>query len=194
MGSILARREKLLKEAEEIYREIFKDSIFRLEEEYHLERYQKSLTEPFTKAAQMWKESHENKAASLGICSLYTSILRQTYEYRIVLLGEEFWLAKDTVELMWIPEGFSEIFKEDMTGLMKKLQGMFPRFCRDEETAVHFLCAEYCHGAVYKLCVDFLEDILNGEIFFQLNKTKNFFVFFSDYRGEGEILYRANEK
>lgn len=194
MGNIFARREELLKEAEEVYREIFRESILCLEESYHTEGYKKSVTEAFAKTARMWKENYENKAASLGICSLYTSILRRTYAYRIVLLGEEFWLARDAVELMWVPEGFPEFFERDIFSLMKKLKGTFPRLCRDEETAVRFMCGEYCHGAVYKLCADFLEDILKEEEFLQLSKTEDFFVFFGDYRGEGEILYRVNER
>ncbi len=71
MGNIFARREELLKEAEEIYREIFRESILCLEESYHTEGYKKSVTEAFAKAARMWKENYENEAASLGICSLY---------------------------------------------------------------------------------------------------------------------------
>lgn len=109
-------------------------------------------------------------------------------------MGEEFWLARDAVELMWVPEGLPEFFERDISSLLKILKGTFPRLCRDEETAVRFMCGEYCHGAVYKLCTDFLEDILKEEEFLQLSKTEDFFVFFGDYRGEGEILYRVNER
>lgn len=45
MGNIFARREELLKEAEEVYREIFRESILCLEESYHTEGYKKSVTE-----------------------------------------------------------------------------------------------------------------------------------------------------
>ncbi len=187
MENILKRRETLLKEAEKIYREQFKISIRCLEEKYNAEEYKKAVPESFAQAARIWNESQDRQAASLGICSLYSSILRQTYEYKIVLLGEEFWLDEDAVEIMWIPKGFPEIFEQDMSVLIKKLSGIFPRLCKEEETAIRFVCAEYFHGTVYKLCRDFIGDILENNAFLQLKKKEDFFVFFGGYRGEGEI-------
>lgn len=189
MSNILVRRENLLEEAEKIYREQFNISIRNLEEKYKIKENQKSVAGAVVKAAQVWNDTQDRPAASLGICILHSSILRQAYEYKIVVMGEEFWLDENAVELMWIPKGFSEFFEQDISALIKKLSSIFPRFCKEEETAVRFRCAEYFHGAVYKLCKDFLDDILEGEGFLQLKKTEDFFLFFGDYRGEGEILY-----
>lgn len=189
MSNILTRRENLLEEAEQIYREQFKISIRNLEEKYKSKEYQKSMTDAVAKVSYAWNETQDRQAASLGICILHSSILRQTYEYRIVVMGEEFWLDENAVELMWIPKGFPEIFEQDMSALIKKLSSIFPRLCKEEETAVRFRCAEYFHGAVCKLCKDFLADILESEGFLQLKKTEDFFLFFGAYRGEGELLY-----
>lgn len=193
MSNIVARRENLLEEAEQVYREQFKISIRNLEETYKSKEYQKSVTDAIAKAAYDWNKTQDRPAASLGICILHSSILRQTYEYRIVVMGEEFWLDENAVELMWIPKGFPDFFEQDMSALVKKLSSIFPRLCKEEETAVRFRCAEYFHGAVYKLCRDFLEDILESEEFLQLKKTEDFFLFFGEYRGEGKLLYSLTE-
>lgn len=193
MAHILKRREVLLAAAEKLQRELFAKRISWLMEKYRKEENRRAVTEAFAKLASYWNDVREDQAASLGICYLYSSILMRTYELKIFLLGEEFWLDEDCIEASWVPPYFYEHFEEDMNFLIKELKGIFPRLCRAEEDAVRIACDDYYLAAVCKLCRDMAEEILADEEFNKMNKTDHFYFFFGRFQGEGEILWRRKE-
>lgn len=190
MANLLERREELLKTAEEKHKHLFADSIRLLEKEYTKRERYESIIQTFTNLFSQWNVLSEQKAASLGICFLHSSILMQTYEHHLVLYGKEFYLDKNTVEAIIRPPCLYEAFEQDMAVLTSELKGMYPSFCRCEEDVIRFRCAEYYHAVFYKLCTDLLEDIINSFEYKQMNKNKDFFIFFGKYKGEGKILYR----
>lgn len=192
MSHIIERRESLLEDAEKIYRELFMVRIRELEEKYKKPEYRKSVIKIFSQIAFDWNSRIDRLAASLGICILCSSVSMKTYEYKLVLSGDEFWLDKDIVESAWILEGFFEGFEEDMEILIKQLKGNYPRVCKNEEDAVRFLCVDYYHAAVYQLCKDMIEEVMASDEFIKLNKTNDFYIYFGRYKGEGEIIYRED--
>lgn len=190
MANLLERKEEVLKTAEEKHKLLFADSIRLLEKEYTKRERCESIIQAFTNLFCQWNILSEQRAESLGICFLYSSILMQTYEYHLVLYDKEFYLNKSAVEAIIRPPCLYEAFEQDMAALISELKGMYPSFCRCEEDVIRFQCAEYYHAVFYKLCADLLEDIINSFEYKQMNKTEDFFIFFGKYRGEGKILYR----
>lgn len=190
MSHILERRKLLLEDAEGCYRELFKIRIRELEDKYRRIENRRSVIEAFADLARSWNDHRDKKAASLGICILYSSVVRRTYEYRLILSGEEFLLDKEAIETLWIPNCFFDDFEKDMQYIIGQLKHTYPRLCSSEEDAIRFQCVEYVHTVVYKLCVDLINEILEEAAFIQLKKTDHFFVYFSKYRGEGEVICR----
>lgn len=191
MSHIIERRTILLDDAEKIYGELFRIRIRELEDKYRREVYRKSVINTFEKAAKMWGRSYDRPAASLGICSLYSSVMMQTYQYRLVMAGEEFWLDKEKVEIEWVPEGIFDDFEEDIQLLLSKLKNNYPRICKNEEEVIRCLCMDYYHAAAYQLCKDLMEEIAAGDEFTTLIKTEDFYIYYGKYEGGGEIIYRS---
>ena len=156
---ISERREKLLLAAEELQREKFEKSIRALEQEYQKEENRKAVIQVFEELASSWNPvsvgiENKKKAASLGITYLLSSILMGTYEMRLYLMGEEFWMEEAPLEAVWRPAHFYEHFDENMEFILKKLEESFPRMCRAEKDAIKLKCADYYLAAVCKLCRD----------------------------------------
>lgn len=192
MAHLRERREELLCAADKLFREQFVKSIRSLEEFYAGAEYRREAAEAFAGLARQWKEQsgERKKAACLGICCLYNSVLRRDYRFKLILMGEEFWLDEEPAEADWNPPGFSRCFAKDMEAVMEKLQGMFVRMCRSEEDAVWQWCAEYYFAAAGRLCMDMAEEIAEGMGLEEMARTKGFYFFFGHYRGEGEIIWR----
>ncbi len=195
MAKILERREELLKAADELQRERFEISIRKLMEEYRKEENRQAVLQMFRELASRWKEHHEDaageKAASLGITYLFSSILTGSYELKLILMGKEFWLEEEPLEVMWKPPHFFEYFEEDMELIIKKLKSSFPRLCRAEADALRMKYADYYQAAICKLCEDLSEEIMESRELKELSKTDDFCLFFGGYQREGEILFRV---
>ena len=194
MINITERRGRLLDVADELQKELFEERIRMLEKEYKKEENRRTVIQAFDKLASSWMEVHGNsddrkKAANLGINFLFSSILTNTYEFKLSLLGEEFLFEEAPVEIMWRPHYFFEYFEEDMVFIIKKLKDSFPRLCRAEEDAVRLKCADYYLAAVCKLCRDMAEEIAGSNEFRKIDKTDDFFLFFGKFHGEGEKLW-----
>ena len=197
MTKILERREKLLNAADEMQREQFEKSVRKLMENYRIEENRQAVIQAFKELASRWEESHKDpddgtKAATLGVTYLLSSILTKTYDLKLSLLGEGFWLEKEPVEVMWKPPYFFEYFEEDAAHVIKELRGSFPRLCSAEEDAVRLKCVDYYLAAVQKLCKDMAEEIMESREFRDLNKTEDFFLFFGRFQGEGERLWNIS--
>lgn len=193
MAHILKRRKALLAAAEKPERELFARRISGLMEEYKKEERRKEVVKAFDGLASCWNTAGRDQAASLGICYLYSSILMRNYEFKLVLLGEDFWLEEEPITTSWVPPCFFEHFEEDMDVLMKALRSSFPRLCRAEEEAVRAGYWEYYLAAVSKLCRDMAEEILLESKLAGINKTDHFYLFFGKFQGEGEILWQMEE-
>lgn len=194
---ISERREKLLLAAEELQREKFEKSIRALEQEYQKEENRKAVIQVFEELASSWNPvsvgiENKKKAASLGITYLLSSILMGTYEMRLYLMGEEFWMEEAPLEAVWRPAHFYEHFDENMEFILKKLEESFPRMCRAEKDAIKLKCADYYLAAVCKLCRDMGSEIVESKGFQEMEKRDDFFLFFGGFRKEGEILWRMN--
>lgn len=192
MAYISERREELLSAADELQKAQFGRQIRRLEKIYGNKENRSGTQKVFTELFSCWG-GLKSPAASLGICYLFSSILTGSYEFKLVLLGKEFWLEEKPVEIMWRPAHFFECFEEDMKLVIKELKGRFPRLCSAEEEAVRFSCAEYYLAAVCALCRDITEEITGSREFAKMNKTEDFCLFFGRYQGEGEILWRISD-
>lgn len=194
MAKIIERREELLNAADELQRERFGKSVHKLMEIYQIEENRQAVIQAFKELASRGGEFHKDsddgkKAASLGITYLLSSILTKTYDLKLSLLGEGFWLEGEPVEILWKPPYFFEYFEEDMAYIIKELRNRFPRLCSAEEDAVRLKCVEYYLAAVRKLCTDMAEEIMEIREFRELNKTEKFFLFFGRFQGEGERLW-----
>ncbi len=194
MAYIQERREQLLSIADELQKELFENRIRMLEEEYRKEESRKAVIQVFDRLAASWLAVYESsggrkKAASLGITYLLSSILTKTYELKLSLLGEEFLLEEEPVQIIWKPLYFFEYFEEDMTFIIRELRNRFPRLCRAEEGAVRLKCADYYLAAVSRLCRDMAEEIMGSNELRKLCKTDGFFLFFGKFQGEGEKLW-----
>lgn len=168
MLHIMERRKLLLEDTESCYRELFKIRIRELEDKYRRIENCQSVIEAFADLARSWNDYRDKKAASLGIFILYSSVVRRTYEYRLILSVEEFLLDKEAIETLWIPNCFIDDFEKDMQYIIGQLKHIYPRLCSSEEETIGFQCVEYIHTAVYKLCVDLVNEILEEEVFKQL--------------------------
>ncbi|MDD7026482.1 MAG: hypothetical protein PUI46_05250 [Lachnospiraceae bacterium] len=186
MTYILERKDKLLQEADRLEKELFKKQIAILQDYYRKSEVQNRVREAFAHLWQKW--DRKKPAAGLGIHYLFTSIHNRTYEHRLVLFGEEFYLDEEAVEMDWKPELFFSLLEEDVEMILKQIRGKFPRLCRYEEELIRNHCSEYYEAAVCRLCQDMLPKILESETFGNLKKTEDFFVLFGTYRGEGEII------
>lgn len=197
MAYIHERRERLLGTADELQKELFEKRIRMLEAEYGKEESRRAVIQVFEKAAVRWMTAHADpghmeRAASLRVTYLFSSILMRSYEFKLSLLGEEFWLEEEPVTVAWKPPFFFEYFEEDMKLIVKELRSSFPRLCRAEEDAVRLKCADYYLAAACKLCKDLAEEIMGSNEFIKVDKTDDFFVFFGKFQGEGEKLWNIS--
>lgn len=185
------RRKELADAAEEMQKELFVSRIRELEAEYRKAERREEAGKAFTELFRSWERQEGRKAGCLGICYLYGSMLMRTYDLRLVLYGEDFYLDRKPVVCSWKPPCFFEMFEEDMAAVLKKLRNIYPRIYVYEEEAVRMRCAEYYIAAVCRLCADMAGEILRTEEFLHMERADGFYIFFGRYRGEGEILYRA---
>lgn len=204
MGNRRNRTRELADAAEKIEKEIFAEKIRILESKYRKEEYRGKVKSAFKEVFLGWenrngrstedkterKRESGSKAGCMGICYLYSSILMRTYEFRIVIYNEDFYLDNCPLIYPWRPPCFFETFEEDMEIVMGKLRKIYPRICRLEEDAVRFRCVEYYLASVSALCADMLDEICCMDGFEKLTRAEDFFVFYGRYRGEGEILCR----
>ncbi|MBD5547933.1 MAG: hypothetical protein HDQ97_11125 [Lachnospiraceae bacterium] len=193
------RREELLTAAEKLQKEQFEKRVRALEKEYQKEENRRAVIQTFEELASSWNPvsigaGNTKKAASLGITYLLSSILTGTYEMKLYLMGEEFWLEEEPLEATWRPMRFFEYYEEDMESIVKKLKNSFPRLCRAEEDAVRLRCADYYLAAICKLCKDMAEEIVESKGFREMEKRDDFFLFFGGFHKEGEILWRMKRK
>ena len=196
MAYIYERRKELLHTVEKLQREQFEKSIRSLEKLYAGEEHRRKVVETFAGLVRQWEEQNEGtrKAASLGICYLYSSILRKDYKFRLVLMGEEFWLDGESIEADWELSDFFSYFENDMEIVIEKLRGMFVRLCSAEEDAVRQWCAEYYLAAISKLCTDMAGELAEGMGLEGMEKTEEFCFFFGHYQGDGEIIWRNKKE
>ena len=187
------RRKELVDAAEEIQKELFASHIRELEAEYRKQERREEAGKAFAELFQHWKRQGDRKARCLGICYRYGSMLMGTYELRLVLYGEDFYLDRNPEVCVWKPPCFFEMFEKDMEVILKKLKSTYPRIYVYEEDAVRLRCVEYYLAALHRLCMDMTEEILHTEEFRRMKRADDFYIFFGRYRGEGEILYRAGE-
>ncbi len=183
------RREELADAAEGMQRELFAGRVGELKGEYRKEGRRASVKQAFADVLRLWDGEGGRKAGSLGICYLFSGMAMRTYEFRLALYGEDFYLDGYPAVRRWKPPCFFEMFEEDMAVIMKKLRKVYPRIYAYEEDAVRRRCVEYYLAAVRQLCEDMAEEIVCMEEFLGMEKTDNFFIFFGAYRGEGDILY-----
>ncbi|MBO5032840.1 MAG: hypothetical protein J6D08_13315 [Lachnospiraceae bacterium] len=181
-------REKLMADAEKWEKLLFASSIRRLEEEYGRTEQRNAVKRSFTELFRQWGEQTEQKAASLGICYLYSSILMRTGEMRLTLYGKELYFDKNQVENTWYLPGFFQIYEQDMTEIMDRLRKAHPRIYRYEEEAVRCQYAEYYYAAIAALCRDMADEIRDSDEFKMMQKTEDFFFFFGRWRGEAQKL------
>lgn len=181
-------REALMEEAAKWEKLLFADSIRELEKQYENKEKRDVIIKTFTELFRQWSRQSVQKAASLGICYLHSSILMRTGELRLTLYGKEFYLDKDQIEVVWCPPGFFQMYEKDMDYLMGKLRNVYPRIYRYEEEAVRYQYAEYYYAAIEALCRDIMEEIKDSEEYRMLKKTEDFFFFFGRWRGEAAKL------
>lgn len=191
------RREELLIAAEELQKEQFEKSIRVLEKEYQKEENRRAVIQIFEELASSWNavpvdSDNTKKAASLGITYLLSSILTGSYEMKLFLMDEAFWLEEEPLEMTWKPAYFFEYFEEDMAFVIKNLKNRFPRLCRAEEDAVRLRYVDYYLAAISKLCRDMAKEIVESKGFREMEKRDDFFLFFGGFHKEGEILWRMN--
>ena len=186
MTSIFERKESLLQEADRLEKEQFKKQTALLQDYYKKDEVRNKVKEAFTALLEKW--DREDASFSLGIHYLYTNIHNRTYDYRLVLYGEAFYLDERAVEVGWKPELFFTLLEEDVGEILKPLRKQFPRLCAYEEELVRYDCAAYYQAAICQLCQDMWPEIVASEAFEKLPKTKEFFVFFGAYKGEGEVI------
>lgn len=196
MAHIQERREELLLAAEQLEKEQFAKSIRKLEETYRKKELRDKIKEAFSGLAVQWRKDfgEEKKAACLGVCFLYSSIVRRDYKLKLILMDEELWLEEDGAEAVWKPEGFFEPFETDMEAVIEGLQKRFIRLCKAEEDAVRLWCVEYYFAALRCLCADMAEEIMTCKEMEELNRTEGFYLFFGHDQGEGEILWREKKE
>lgn len=194
MAHILKRRESLLAAAKKPERELFAKRIPELMEEYKKEENRRAVIKAFGRLASCWNIAGSGQAASLGICWLYSSILMRTYEFKLVLLGEDFWLEEEPVMVSWTPPYFFEHFEADINVIINSLRSGFPRLCQAEEEALKVSYFEYYLAAVCKLCRDMAEEIVSDREVSQISQTEQFYLFFGRFQGEGEILWRREKR
>lgn len=181
-------REKLMADARRWEAELFASRIRLLEREYEKAERREEVVSAFVRLFQQWEEQKEAKAASVGICYLYSSILMRTGELRLTMYGEEFYMDKNQLEVAWIPSCFFQMYEQDMQEIIVKLQKEHPRIYQYEKDAVRYQYAEYYYAAIAALCRDMLDEIKNREGYKLLKKTDDFFFFFGRWRGEAEKL------
>ena len=186
MALILERKESLLQEAKRLEKEQFKKQIALLQDYYQRDEVRNKVKEDF--AALLGKWNRQEEAFSLGIHYRYTNLHNRTYAYRLVLYGEAFYLDERAVEAGWKPELFFALLEEDVGEILKPLRKQFPRLCAYEEELVRYHCAAYYQAAICQLCRDMWPEIVASEVYEGLPKTKEFFVFFGAYKGEGEVI------
>ena len=87
-----------------------------------------------------------------------------------------------------ILERKGELLQEAVGEILKPLRKQFPRFSAYEEELVRYHCAAYYQAAICQLCRDMWPEIVASEVYEGLPKTKEFFVFFGAYKGEGEVI------
>ena len=187
------RREELADAAEAIQRELFAGRVREFEAVYRKEERRASVKQAFADVFRLWDGKGGRKAGSLGICYLFSTMAMRTYEFRLILYGEDFYLDGYPAVSRWKPPCFFEMFEEDMAVIMEKLRKVYPRIYAYEEDAVRRRCVEYYLAAVRQLCGDMAEEVVCMEEFLGIKRTENFFIFFGAYRGEGDILYCASE-
>ena len=90
--------------------------------------------------------------------------------------------------LTYISERKESLLQEAVGEILKPLRKQFPRLCAYEEELVRYHCAAYYQAAICQLCRDMWREIVASEVFERLPKTKEFFVFFGAYKGEGEVI------
>lgn len=192
MFNISNRKKELILAAEELQKILFGKRIRSLEQKYGEKEYRRKVVDIFEKLAFQWNLFHDNEAASLGVCYLYSSLLMRTYKFKIILLGKEFWLEEEPEEIVWDLASFFESFEKDMKLVLSRMENIFPRFCKAEEDAVRLYCAEYYLAAICQLCRDLAWEILSSDEMKELKKTEDFYIFFGRFLGEGEILWRMD--
>lgn len=190
------RREELLRAVDRLQKEQFEKNIRSLEEAYREDECRREAVKAFSKLALRWQEcsGSKKKAACLGICYLYSGILRRDFGFRLILMGEEFWLEEEPMEEVWKPADFFERFEEDVEAVIRKLRDKFIRLCRAEEDAVRFWCAEYYLAAACRLCVDMAEEIATSMELEKMDRTDGFYFFFGHYQGKGEIIWQEKKE
>lgn len=186
-------KEKLMEDASKWERKLFASSIRLLEREYEKAERREEVIKVFEKLFRQWEEQSEAKAASVGICYLYSSILMRTGELRLTLYGEEFYMDRNQLELVWTPPCFFEMYEQDMIEILEELQKGNPRIYQYEKDAIRYQYAEYYYAAIAALCRDMIDEIKNSEVYKMLKKTDNFFFFFGRWRGEAEKLGNVHE-
>ena len=186
MTYIHKRKESRLQEANRLEKEQFKKQIALLQDYYQKDAVRNKVREAFATLLKKW--NREDGAFSLGIHYRYTNLHNRTYGYRLVLYGEAFYLDERAIEAGWKPELFFSLLEEDVEEILNPLRKQFPRLCAYEEELVRYHCAAYYQAAICQLCQDMWPEIVASEAFEKLPKTKEFFVFFGAYKGEGEVI------
>lgn len=186
--NIRERTGQLLADADSLHRELFGERIRYLELKYGEKEVTESFLKVFWNLFDSFRMTGNQKAASLGICYLDSSVSQRTYELSLILFGEDFYLEEQPFGILWRPEYLFDTFETDMKEIMIQLGKKYARICRWEEDAVRFHCIEYYYAALCKLCKDRIKEILCGDSYTSMNKADDFFVFFGRYRGVGEIL------
>lgn len=192
MLNISNRKKELILAADELQKILFGKKIRSIEQKYGEKECRRKIVYIFEKLAYQWNFFHDNGAASLGVCYLYSSLLLRTYKFKIILLGEEFWLEEKPEEVVWDLTSFFDDFEKDMEFILPRMRNIFPRLCKAEEDVIRLYCVNYYLAAISQLCRDLAKDILYSNEMNKLNKTKDFYFFFGRFLGEGEILWRMD--
>jgi len=125
------------------------------------------------------------------ICYLHSGLLMKTHEYRMSLYNSLHMIDPEPASIRVSFDFIYQYFEEDVEYLTqiipkKKMQKIYSH----EVTAIREYYNKYYIGIVSKYIEDTLPELLKLEAFRSMKKTDEFMIFFGEYMGQQELLWK----
>lgn len=135
------------------------------------------------------KEQNKRKIGYLYISYLRSSLLTQTYDFRIDFYDKNFYLDENPI-YTYIPLDFIfSYYNNDIFYLIENMKKAFIRLQQYEIELVQKKYAFYYYKISAKFFADLADEIFNMSSFFELQMEKEVKVIFGEYMDKGILLY-----
>lgn len=139
---------------------------------------------------QLFLQIMDKEWAYWEICHLHSSLLMKTYEYRMSLYNSLHIIDPEPASIRFCFDFIYQYFEEDMDYLIQIVEKKMQRIYSHEVMAIRKYFNKYYIGIVNKYIKDTLPELMKMEAFQNIKKTDDFRIFFGEYMGRQEVLWK----